>query len=249
VILSFLSEAPTRGNIYDKNNHALANLGEVVTVGLVPQFIENEPTVVATVAQLTGVPPEKIRERLVAAQPDWFVPIADVSFETSLQNDDLLASLAGVDRRARTVRTYADGDIAAHVIGYMGKIPPELKDQYVAQGYTGDEQIGLTGVESWAEADLAGTRGGRLVTLSPGRKVLAQLATAPTKAGSSVYLTSRRGTYGTEDISGCNLLKNAGIPHDPVERHQIAKEKENETGVFFSSGVRLYDPDARRMRH
>lgn len=189
VILSFLSQQPARGNIYDKNYHALANLGEIVTVGLVPQFIENEPTAVATVAQLTGVSPEKIRERLAAAQPDWFVPIADVSFETSLENDELLAGLAGVDRRARTVRTYPDGDIAAHVIGYMGRINAEQKDRYVAQGYSGDEMIGLTGVESWAEAELAGTRGGRLVTLSPGRKVLAELATAPTRAGSSVYLT------------------------------------------------------------
>ncbi len=189
VILSFLSEQPTRGNIYDKNFHALATQGEIVTVGLVPQFIQNEPEVVATVSELTGVPPEKIRESIAAARPDWFVPIADISFDASLQNDTLLSGLAGVDRRARTVRTYTDGDIAAHVIGYMGKMPPELKDQYVAQGYTGDEMIGLSGVEAWSELDLAGKRGGRLVALSPGRQVLSELATTTSKAGSSVYLT------------------------------------------------------------
>ncbi len=189
VILSFLSEQPTRGNIYDKNFHALATQGEIVTVGLVPQFIQNEPVVVATIAELTGVSPEKIRESIAAARPDWFVPIADISFDASLQNDALLSGLAGVDRRARTVRTYTDGDIAAHVIGYLGKIPPELKDRYVAQGYTGDEMIGLSGVEAWSEPDLAGKRGGRLVALSPGRQVLSELATTTSQAGSSVYLT------------------------------------------------------------
>lgn len=189
VVLAFLSEQPARGNIYDRNFHALAAEGQQVTIGLVPQFIQDEPTTVATVSQLTGVAPEKIRENMAAARPDWFVPVADVSFETSLQNDDLLNSLPGVDRRARTVRTYNDGDVAAHTVGYMGKITPELKEEYVARGYTGDEMIGLSGVEGWSEFDLAGKRGGRLVTLSPGRKVLAELATATARAGSSVYLT------------------------------------------------------------
>lgn len=189
VLLAFLSESPARGNIYDQGSHALAAQGQVVMVGVVPQFIQDQAQVVATVAQLTGVSPEKITRSIAAAQPDWFVPIADISFDTSLENDDMLNSLPGIDRRAKTVRAYANGDVAAHVIGYMGQIPPEQKDKFVAQGYTGDELIGLAGVEAWAEADLAGKRGGRLVALSPGRKILAELATATAKAGSSVYLS------------------------------------------------------------
>jgi penicillin-binding protein 2 len=49
--------------------------------------------------------------------------------------------------------------------------------------------VGLAGVENWAEHDLAGQRGGRLVTLSPAHQVLSEIATLTSRAGSSVYLT------------------------------------------------------------
>jgi penicillin-binding protein 2 len=191
ITLAFLSEQPTRGNIYDRNYHAMATQGELVTVGVVPQFVENKAYVVDVLYRLTGVAPQDIEERMAAARPDWFVPIADVSFETSLSQDELLGSISGIDRRARTTRTYPDGATGAHIIGYMGSIPPELQEEYIGRGYTGDETIGLSGVEAWSEAELAGQRGGRLVTLGPGPspKILSQLGTAPSAAGSSVYLT------------------------------------------------------------
>ncbi|MCB9107105.1 MAG: penicillin-binding protein 2 [Anaerolineales bacterium] len=191
VTLAFIGEQPTRGNIYDKNFHALASQGQVVTIGVVPQFIEDEAGVVAQLAAVTSVQPEKIREKIAAARPDWFVPIDDVTFETSLEYDDLLNSLTGVDRRARDVRTYTDVDTAAHVVGYMGAIPAGQEDYYLSRGYQGDELVGLTGVEGWGELDLAGQRGGRLVTLAPlpSRQVLSELSTVTSRAGSSVYLT------------------------------------------------------------
>jgi penicillin-binding protein 2 len=189
VSLVFLSDQPTRGNIYDRNFHALATQGQMVTVGIIPQYLEDRQAVVNYLATLTKVPPEKIIAQIDAARPDWFVPIAEVTFETSLQYDNLLNNLAGVDRRAHEVRTYSDGDTASHIIGYMGKIPAERKQEYAVLGYRGDEMVGLSGVEGWAEAELAGQRGGRLVTLSSSRQVLAEMATLTSRAGSSIYLT------------------------------------------------------------
>jgi penicillin-binding protein 2 len=101
----------------------------------------------------------------------------------------LLNNLAGVDRRTHEVRTYNDGETGAHIIGYMGKIPAERKQEYLVQGYRGDELVGLAGVENWAEKELAGQRGGRLVTLTSARQVLSEIATLTARAGSSVYLT------------------------------------------------------------
>ncbi len=189
VSLAFLSDQPARGNIYDKNVHALATQGQMVTVGVIPQYLEDEPGVIDYLTSLTKVPADKIKAQIAAARPDWFVPVADITFETSLDNDNLLNNLAGVDRRTHEVRTYNDGDTAAHIIGYMGKIPAERKQEYLVQGYRGDELVGLAGVEGWAERELAGQRGGRLVTLSPSRQVLSEIASISSRAGNSVYLT------------------------------------------------------------
>jgi penicillin-binding protein 2 len=189
VSLAFLSSQPARGNIYDKNFHALATQGQMVTVGVIPQYLEDAPAVIDYLSSLTKVPPDKIQAQIDAARPDWFVPVAEITFETSLEQDNLLNNLAGVDRRAHEVRTYNDGETAAHIIGYMGTIPAERKQEYLVQGYRGDELVGLSGVEAWAEHDLAGQRGGRLVTLSPSRQVLSEISTLTSRAGSSVYLT------------------------------------------------------------
>ncbi len=189
VSLAFLSELPARGNIYDKKFHALATQGQMVTVGVIPQYLEDENNVVDHLSQITKVKPENIQAAIDAARPDWFVPIAEIDFETSLEVDNLLNNLTGVDRRAHEVRTYNDGETAAHVIGYMGAIPAERKQEYLDQGYRGDELVGLAGIEHYAEDSLAGKRGGRLVTLSPTREVLSEIASVTARAGSSVYLT------------------------------------------------------------
>ena len=141
VSLAFLGEQPARGNIYDQNFHALATQGQMVTVGVIPQYLEDEPAVVNNLAQITKVKPETIQAAIESARPDWFVPIAEIDFETSLEVDNLLNNLPGVDRRAHEVRTYNDGDTAAHIIGYMGAIPAERKDEYLAKGYQGDELV------------------------------------------------------------------------------------------------------------
>lgn len=189
VSLAFLSEQPARGNIYDKVAHALATQGQMVTVGVIPQLLQDEPVVIDYLTTLTKVKPEIIQDRIRKANPDWFVPIADISFETSLEQDNLLNNLAGIDRRTREVRVYNDGETAAHLIGYMGAIPAERRQEYEAQGYRGDELVGLAGLEGWGEPYLAGKRGGRLVTLSPAREVLSELRTVTSQSGSSLYLT------------------------------------------------------------
>ncbi len=191
VMLSFLSEQPVRGNIYDKNYHALATQGQMVTVGVIPLYMDDQKIVVDSVSRITGVSAEEILEKIATARPDWFVPIGDISFETSLEYDNFLNNLNGVDRRARSARAYNDGDTAAHIIGYMGSIPAEHRERYLAEGYQGDELVGLTGIEAWTEPQLAGRRGGRLVALAskPAKQVVAEMATVTTQAGSSVYLT------------------------------------------------------------
>lgn len=187
--LAFLSEQPTRGNIYDRKNHALATQGQMITVGLVPQQMENQDMAVRHLAAITGAKPEKIAEELAEAQPNWFVPIAEIDFEISLKYDTLLNTIPGVERRVHDSRAYTGQEVAAHIVGYMGTIPPEQRETYQQRGYNGTELVGLMGLERWGEPHLAGQRGGRLVTLSPAGKVMSEIATISAEAGSSLYLT------------------------------------------------------------
>jgi penicillin-binding protein 2 len=144
-------------------------------------------------SQLTGVTPEAIQDKLAKAQPDWFVPIADVAPEVSVNNDDLLSSLVGVSRRERTVRVYKTGDLAAHLVGYLGAIPVDQGADWQARGYRGDELVGRAGAEGWGEPYLAGRRGGRLVMLTQHNEEVGQVAEVASRPGGSIYLTIDKG--------------------------------------------------------
>lgn len=178
-----------RGHIYDQNGLGLAVDGQRVIIGMVPGWLQDEATAVTRVSAITGVSPEIIRSKLAAAQPDWFVPIADVSPEVSVNNNDILSSLAGVSRREHTVRNYKEGDLAAHLVGYLGVIPPDEQEDWQLKGYQGDEWVGRAGVEAWGESYLAGKRGGRLVTLNRQNEEVAQVAQVEAQPGSSIYVT------------------------------------------------------------
>jgi penicillin-binding protein 2 len=204
--LALLDQPATRGNIYERNGLGLAVQGEAVAIGLVPGRMTDEATVVARISAITGVAPDVIRRKIANARPEWFVLIAVVPPEVSINNDELLRSLPGVDRRERTVRMYSNGTLAAHLVGYLGSIPSENLADWRKRGYRGDELVGRSGVEGWGENLLAGKRGGSLVTLTSQSRIVAQVAQVPPRPGDSIYLTIDKGLQSdAENILGQRL--------------------------------------------
>ena len=191
--LAMLDRRPVRGNIYDQGGLGLAVDGRVVTIGVVPGWLEDEDVVVPLLSTITGVTPEVIQDKIANSQVDWFVPIADVSPDVSINNDELLSSVAGVTRRERTIRVYKAGELAAHLVGYLGTIPPDDLEDWQSRGYRGDELVGRAGVEGWGEPYLAGRRGGRLVTLTQHNEEVALVAETASRPGGSVHLTIDKG--------------------------------------------------------
>ena len=63
-----------------------------------------------------------------------------------------------------SVREYVYGELASHILGFMGPIPSSLKNDYLAQGYRSlDEPVGLSGVEAAYQENLRGQPGERTV--------------------------------------------------------------------------------------
>lgn len=189
ITLAMLEETLPRGNIFDALDQLWASYEQVITVGAIPGQVKDRARIATELSRITGLSEDKITESIASARADWFVPLADIDFETSVKYLDVLSSLAGVDRRPHPVRTYPQGETAAHLIGTMGGIRAEQLASYRLQGYRGDELIGLSGIEAWGEPFLAGRRGGRLVTLSPVGKIEAEVAKAAARPGGHIYLS------------------------------------------------------------
>ncbi len=190
--LTLEARVPSRGNIYDVNGKALAYQGSAYELGVIPGRIQDEPGLLAALSKALGLSPEKIKEKYAAALPDWYVPVGVIAEEELQQY--ALALEPYLDKglatpRRRPMRLYSDTDSAAHVIGYMGAIPPERLAEYQAQGFTGEEMVGIAGLEAWGEDYLNGDRGGILSIVDPSGQIIDVVADRAPQPARSVYTT------------------------------------------------------------
>jgi penicillin-binding protein 2 len=180
-----------RANIYDRNGEPLATEGSMVTVGIVPEQIEDEAYLLAELSRILGLSQEYIRSLYTAAgvQPYWFVPVADISFEASLTHADVLNSLPGVMLQETSIRTYPQGSVAPHIVGYMGEISQEELATLEPLGYIEGDVIGKAGLERWGETYLAGRQGARLTIVTPEGELVSTVVEHPATQSRSIYST------------------------------------------------------------
>lgn len=182
-------QVPRRANIYDREGKGLAVEGKLVTVGVVPGDIQDEAALLAGLSPIVGLAPDAIKTKYANARPDWFVPIADIPFEVSQQNQAFLQS-PGIERRERSTRVYSG--LAAHAIGVISQITAETLSEWKQRGYRGDEWVGTSGLEAWGEPYLAGTHGGTLSILDAQGKTVKTLIDRPATPSRSLYTTIDR---------------------------------------------------------
>ncbi len=190
--LTLEARVPSRGNIYDVNGKALAFQGNAYELAVIPGQIQDEPGLLAALSQVLGLTPEQIKEKYAAALPDWYMPVGVVAEEAlqqyALTLEPYLEKGLATPRR-RPMRLYSDTNSAAHVIGYMGAIPAEQVADYRARGYTGDETVGIAGLEAWGEEYLNGERGGFLSVVDASGQVIDVLADREPQPARSLYTT------------------------------------------------------------
>lgn len=191
---------PRRANIYDVDGKGLAVEGKIVTVGVVPGQIVDQPALIAQLSPILGLSADVIAAQIAGARPDWYVPLANISFDVSQAHREILMQ-PGIELRDKAAREYRGA--AAHVIGYTGFIGAEEVEAWKARGYRGDEFIGKSGIEQWGEAILAGTHGATLSAITPGGQLIATVAERPAAPSRSIYLTIERDFQTqVEDILG-----------------------------------------------
>jgi penicillin-binding protein 2 len=204
--LRLTTQAPSRGNIYDRNGLGLAVQGELVEVGVIPGQIQDDAALLALLSAILGESPGDLQARYADARPDWYVPLGQLSAATGQAYYQQLSSMPGVELREAWTRSYRPEIIAPHVVGVVGPIPSEEVDVWRSQGYSGDELVGQMGLERWGEPYLAGQRGGRLEILTTKGQVVAVLADRPSRESSSLYTTfDREFQKKVQDILGQRL--------------------------------------------
>ena len=112
----------------------------------------------------------------------------DIKQETLAELSERNNEFAGINIITDSVRTYTQGSLASHIIGYTGKITKEAYEQN-QEVYNADDIVGKTGVESVFEEYLRGEDGEKQIDMTVDGATTAEYVTKEAVAGSSIVLT------------------------------------------------------------
>ncbi|HZA77790.1 MAG TPA: penicillin-binding protein 2 [Acidimicrobiales bacterium] len=170
-----------RGRIVDRNGKVLVDNRVAVVVAIDRNVFGDlaEAEQAALLQRLTGeltaagqvITPEEVTERLRDQRYSRYAPVpvaTDVPEDLKIYLEEHAAEFPSVVVERTPVREYPYGNLAAHILGYVGKINDdelafvEASDD-TAKPYALNDEIGKTGVERTYERYLRGTPGVRRI--------------------------------------------------------------------------------------
>ena len=155
--------APSRGLIYDRNGELLADNRPSYSLSIIRERSEDLEQLLLQISSLIDISSddiERFEKRLKRRKPYEHTPLR---FNLSEQERGILAvnsyRLDGAEVTARLTRFYPNGELFAHVIGYVGRINERESQQIDSVAYSGTDSIGKIGLEKYYEDRLLGAVG------------------------------------------------------------------------------------------
>ncbi len=196
--ISVVPVVPNRGLILDRNGVVLARNFSAYTLEITPAKIKLDLDVlIDELSALVDIQPKhrkRFRKLIEESKNFESLPI-----RTRLTDEEVARFTAqrfrfpGVDIQARLFRQYPLGDVASHVIGYIGRISQndaELIDEMDdSSNYNGTNYIGKEGLEKSYEKILHGTTGFEEVEVSAGGRAVRTLSRNAPNSGKNLILS------------------------------------------------------------
>ncbi|MDB5756345.1 MAG: penicillin-binding protein 2, partial [Massilia sp.] len=189
---------PNRGLIVDRNGVVLARNYSAYTLEITPSKLEATlDSVIDELAKLVEIEPKdrKRFKRLLEESKSF----AGVPLRTRLTDDEVARFTAqrfrfpGVEVQARLFRQYPLGEVASHVIGYIGRINTTeakiIESTDDAANYNGTDHLGKEGLEKSYERLLHGQTGYEEVERSAGGRAIRTLSRTAATPGSNLILS------------------------------------------------------------
>jgi penicillin-binding protein 2 len=186
---------PERGRIFDADGRILADNERVLTVAVDWELIRSNDDRAEIFRRLSGwvnVPIEEMEQRYESGIYSPFLPMPvaeDVDERTAIAIKERIEDLPGVTILEQSRRVYPYAPLASHVVGYMGRITAETKDQYQRAGYYLNERVGQFGIELSMEDELHGKWGSVTYEVDNGSRIVREVERIPPINGNDVQLT------------------------------------------------------------
>nr|MDD6336712.1 penicillin-binding transpeptidase domain-containing protein [bacterium] len=190
-----VSISPMRGEIFSQDGIVLARNEKAQSVYAVPEKIQDVAGFCLQLGSLIGMTEESVRTKVEskeAARDGYIVLRAYPAGTLPDEVKDAINAIdgAGVDSRVyTTVRSYPNGSLLSHTLGYVGSISEDQLPQYQQLGYTSDDKVGKMGLEYSFESTMRGSIGWRLERLNSEDEVQEDYLNIPVQKGNDLWLT------------------------------------------------------------
>ncbi len=188
---------PPRGTILDRNGIELASNYSAYTLEITPSKVTDLEGTIDALSELVEIQ-GKDRRRFKRLREESR-SFDSLPIRTRLNDEEVARFSAqryrfpGVEIKARLFRQYPYGELASHVVGYIGRInareKERIEDDDDVGNYRGTEYIGKLGVEQRYERELHGITGVNRVETSAGGRATRSLSSHLATPGQNVVLS------------------------------------------------------------
>ena len=195
--ISVVPVVPNRGIITDRNGVILAANFSAYTLEITPSRVPNVERAIDELSEVIEVS-ARDRRRFKKLQEES-KNFESLPIRTRLTEEEVARfavnrfRFPGFEIKARLFRSYPQGEVASHAIGYIGRINDADVKRLDAQGnttnYKGTDHIGKLGIEGAYEKELHGLTGSEQVEIDAGGRAIRSLARNEPISGNNLVVT------------------------------------------------------------
>ncbi|HUP97526.1 MAG TPA: penicillin-binding protein 2 [Usitatibacter sp.] len=195
--ISVVPVVPNRGLILDRNGEVLAANYSAYTLEITPSRVPNVERAIDELARVIDVTPRD-RRRFKKLQEES-KNFESLPIRTRLTEEEVARfavnryRFPGFEIKARLFRSYPQGEVASHAIGYIGRINDadvkRIEEAGLTTNYKGTDHIGKLGIEGAYEKELHGLTGSEQVEIDAGGRAIRSLARNEPISGNNLMVT------------------------------------------------------------
>jgi penicillin-binding protein 2 len=180
-----------RGLVFDRNHRPLVDTRPSFDAMIVPEDSDNLSATIERLEKYTGS--DHVADKIADAEEEGRPPYDPVTVAERLDWQQVVAlethqlELPGVSLEITPARHYLYGELAAHLLGYVGEVTKN--DLIQKADYHNGDQIGKFGLERVWESFLRGDAGGQEIEVDAVGRRLRVLKEIADKPGQSIILT------------------------------------------------------------
>jgi len=191
--IRILENPADRGMLLDRKGRVLAHNRPSFEVSLIPEDLKLNPEVLTDVGKMLDIDRDEIENKLqsLKRRPP-FKPVkikSDIDWNGLALLEFNRVHLPGLVLDVMPRRTYNYGNLASHLIGYLGEVDENELKQSKGAPYRMGDLIGKYGVEYRWEADLKGVDGGRQIEVDALGREIKPLRSVEPFPGNNLVLT------------------------------------------------------------